>query len=76
MMNARLVAVVRMYVEDDTSMKKLYITSIVNSDAGTYTCRATIDGVTHSKSTQLSVFSTYLIQRLFQINGHLNGEKQ
>lgn len=49
-----------MYVEADSpTMLKLYVTKIINSDAGMYSCKGMVDGNTVSKKVQLQLYSEY-----------------
>jgi len=42
-------------------IKNLYITSIMNTDAGTYTCSATISGQQQRKTVTLRLFSLFIV---------------
>ena len=47
----------RVYIEQDGDDRlKLYITNIQNSDAGTYSCKATIEGTERERRVGLMLF--------------------
>jgi len=49
----------RRYVEEDTLMKKLYITNIQRSDEATYRCQATRRSFQKEKQVRLIIYSVY-----------------
>ena len=55
----RFVCFRRRYVEEDTLMKKLYITSIQRSDETTYRCQATRRSFQKEKAVRLIIYSVY-----------------
>ena len=48
----------RVYIEEDSNhVRKLYITTIQNQDAGTYSCKANVAGDKAEKKVVLYLFS-------------------
>ena len=53
----------RLYIENNgVQALKLYITKIMNSDAGVYTCEGTLDGTRETKNINLGLFSEYIVE--------------
>ena len=49
----------RVYLEVEGATKKLYITSIIKSDAGRYTCIGNLSGILQERSIRLVLFREF-----------------